>query len=72
MLHDGPPHHSNDSYAYSKRILDVQSKAYRDNYGSDFRCIIPTNIYGTHDNYNLQNAHVIPALIHKCYLSKKK
>ena len=71
MLHDGPPHHSNDSYAYSKRMLDVQSKAYRYNYGSDFRCIIPTNIYGTHDNYNLQNAHVIPALIHKCYLSKK-
>ena len=71
MLHDGPPHHSNDSYAYAKRMLDIHSKSYRENYDSNFICVIPTNIYGKHDNYSLENGHVIPALIHRCYLSKK-
>ena len=71
MLHNGPPHHSNDSYAYAKRMLDIQSKSYRENYNSNFICVIPTNIYGKHDNYSLENGHVIPSLIHRCYLSKK-
>ena len=70
MLHQGPPHESNDAYAYAKRMLEIHSKAYRENYGDDFVCVIPTNIYGTHDNYNLRDAHVIPALIHRCYLNK--
>lgn len=72
MLHDGPPHHSNDAYAYSKRLLDIYSKMYREQYGKQFICVIPTNIYGAHDNYHLENAHVIPALIHQCYLAKKE
>ena len=72
MLHNGPPHQSNDSYAYAKRMLETHSKAYQEQYGYDFICIIPTNIYGPHDNYHLEDAHVIPALIHKCYLSKKE
>tara|TARA_Y100000389_G_scaffold93462_1_gene90158 strand:+ start:3579 stop:4514 length:936 start_codon:yes stop_codon:yes gene_type:complete len=71
MLHDGPPHHSNDAYAYAKRLLEIHSKSYREQYNDNFICIIPTNIYGEHDNYSLENAHVIPALIHKCYLAKK-
>ena len=71
MLHLGPPHTSNDAYAYAKRMLDVHSRAYQEQYGDNFTCIIPTNIYGPHDNYHLQDAHVIPALIHKCYLAKK-
>jgi len=52
-------------------MLDVHSKAYREQYGDNFVSIIPTNIYGQNDNYNLEDAHVIPALIHKCYLAKK-
>jgi GDP-L-fucose synthase len=72
MLHLGPPHDSNDAYAYAKRMLDVHSKAYREQYGDNFMCIIPTNIYGPHDNYHLEDSHVIPALIHKCYLAKKE
>jgi len=72
MLHNGPPHSSNDAYAYAKRMLEVQSKAYREQYNDNFICVIPTNIYGEHDNYSLQDAHVIPALIHKCYLAKQK
>jgi GDP-L-fucose synthase len=72
MLHDGPPHTSNDAYAYAKRMLEIQCQAYRENYGDKFVCVIPTNIYGPCDNFNLEDAHVIPALIHKCYLAKQK
>ena len=71
MLHDGPPHVSNDAYAYAKRCLEIHSKAYREQYGRDYICIIPTNIYGPCDNFNLEDAHVLPALIHRCYLAKK-
>ena len=72
MLHNGPPHFSNDAYAYSKRMLEVHSKAYQEQYGDNFVCVIPTNIYGENDNYSLEGGHVIPALIHKCYLAKEK
>jgi GDP-L-fucose synthase len=71
MLHNGPPHTSNDAYAYAKRMLEVQSRAYQEQYNDNFICVIPTNIYGPFDNFNLQDSHVIPALIHKCYLAKK-
>lgn len=71
MLHNGPPHSSNDAYAYAKRMLEVQSRAYQEQYNDNFICVIPTNIYGPFDNFNLQDSHVIPALIHKCYLAKK-
>jgi GDP-L-fucose synthase len=70
MLHDGPPHSSNDAYAYAKRMLEIQSNAYQEQYGDNFICVIPTNIYGENDNYSLEDGHVIPALIHKCYLAK--
>lgn len=71
MLHNSPPHISNDAYAYAKRMLEVQSKAYQEQYGRNYICVIPTNIYGEHDNYNLEDSHVIPGLIHRCYISKK-
>ena len=71
MLHNGQPHFSNDAYAYAKRMLEIHCRAYRENYGDNFICIIPTNIYGLHDNFNLENGHVLPSLIHKCYLAKK-
>ena len=72
MLHNGPPHSSNDAYVYSKRMLEIHSKAYREQYKDNFICVIPTNIYGENDNYSLEDGHVIPALIHKCYLAKEK
>ena len=71
MLHDGPPHYSNEGYAYAKRMLDVQSRMYRDSFNQNFVCVIPTNIYGENDNFILQDAHVVPALIHKCYIAKR-
>jgi GDP-L-fucose synthase len=71
MLHNGNPHWSNDAYAYSKRMLEVLSKAYQEEYGDNFICVIPCNIYGKHDNFSLEDGHVIPGLIHRCYLAKR-
>lgn len=71
MLHDGPPHPSNEGYAYAKRLIDTMNRAYAEEYGCNFTSIIPTNIYGPHDNFSISNGHVIPGLIHKCYLAKK-
>lgn len=70
-IHLGPPHNSNFGYAYSKRMLEIQIKAYQQQYGLKWNAIIPTNVYGKYDQFNLETAHVIPALIHKCYLAKK-
>ena len=64
-LHDGPPHPSNFGYAYAKRMLEVQSRAYRSQWGLDYFVLVPTNIYGPYDNFNLTEGHVVPALIHK-------
>jgi GDP-L-fucose synthase len=71
MLHNGPPHYSNDAYAHAKRLLEIHSIAYQEQYNDNFICVIPTNIYGENDNYSLEDGHVIPALIHRCYLAKK-
>lgn len=70
-IHLGPPHFSNDAYAYAKRMTDIQIRAYKDQYGLNYKSVIPTNIYGPNDNYNIDDGHVIPSLIHKCYLAKK-
>lgn len=70
-LHLGPPHSSNAEYAYAKRMLEVLSNAYNIQYNTKFINIIPTNIYGPHDNFNLEDSHVIPGLIHKFYLAKQ-
>lgn len=70
-IHFGPPHPSNFGYAYAKRMLEVQSSAYRKEWGCNFIVAIPTNIYGESDFWNLEDGHVVPSLIHKCYLAKK-
>jgi GDP-L-fucose synthase len=70
-LHNGPPHPSNFGYAYAKRMLEVQSSAYRREWNCDYIVVIPTNIYGPNDNWSLKDGHVMPSLIHRCYLAKK-
>lgn len=65
MVHDGAPHSSNEGYAYSKRMIDVLNRCYSNQYGCNFTSVIPTNIYGPHDNFNIQDGHVIPGLVHK-------
>lgn len=71
QLHSGPPHPSNFGYAYAKRMLDVQSRAYRAQWGSDFLTLVPTNIFGPHDNFSLTEGHVIPALLHRMLLAQR-
>lgn len=68
-LHLGEPHVSNFGYAYAKRMMEVQCRLYNETPGFHYQCIIPTNIYGPHDNFHLHDSHVIPGLIHKAWLA---
>ncbi|KAK2460805.1 hypothetical protein APHAL10511_007275 [Amanita phalloides] len=70
-IHGGLPHQSNFGYAHAKRLVDVQNHAYKEQYGCNFTSAIPTNVFGPNDNFDLEDSHVIPGLIHKCYLAKK-
>lgn len=70
MLHDGPPHPSNYGYAYAKRMLDISSQAYRQQYGCHFTCVIPTNLYGPSDNFS-EGCHFIPGIIKRVAQAKK-
>jgi len=70
-IHQGEPHPSNASYAYAKRMADIQIKAYNKQYETNYFSVIPCNVYGIKDNFNLHNGHVIPTLIHKCWLAKQ-
>ncbi|KAK5964259.1 GDP-L-fucose synthase [Trichostrongylus colubriformis] len=72
MVHLGPPHDSNFGYSYAKRMIDVLNRGYAQDYGRKYTSVIPCNVFGPHDNYNLQSAHVLPALIHKTYIAKKE
>lgn len=69
-LHAGEPHASNFGYAYAKRMLEVQSRAYGAQYGVNFVCLIPNNLYGPHDNFDLESSHVIPAMVRKIHAAK--
>jgi hypothetical protein len=52
-------------------LVCPQNRCYAAEYGSSFTSIIPTNVYGPHDNYSIEDGHVIPGLIHKCYIAKR-
>jgi GDP-L-fucose synthase len=70
QLHNGPPHESNFGYAYAKRMVDVQLRAIRQQHGLNYISVIPNNLYGENDNFDLENSHVIPALIRKIWEAK--
>ena len=70
-IHNGKPHISNYAYAYAKRMLDVQSRSYRDQYGLNYITAVPNNLFGENDNHHLEDCHVIPAIIHKMFNSIK-
>uniref|UniRef100_A0A183ACU7 GDP-L-fucose synthase n=1 Tax=Echinostoma caproni TaxID=27848 RepID=A0A183ACU7_9TREM len=72
MVHNGPPHDSNYGYSYAKRMIDVLNRAYSEQYGVVYTSVIPTNVFGPYDNFNIERGHVLPGLIHKAYLSKKQ
>merc|ERR1712025_1345847 len=71
MVHNGPPHPSNFGYSYAKRMIDVQNKAYNEQFGCMFTSVVPCNVFGPHDNFNVLKGHVIPGLINKAYEAKK-
>lgn len=70
QVHNGEPHKSNFGYAYAKRMLDVHSRALRQQHGCNFVTAVPNNLYGINDNFDLENGHVVPALIRKIYEAK--
>ena len=70
-IHLGPPNKTNFAYAYAKRMADVQIEAYNEQYNTNYFSIIPANVYGPNDNFNIEQGHVVPGLIHKFYLATK-
>jgi GDP-L-fucose synthase len=70
QLHNGPPHPSNYGYAYAKRMLEIKTRAHNEKSTNKFINIIPNNLYGLNDNFNLEAGHVIPAMLHKFHLAK--
>lgn len=70
VLQDGPPYPAHMSYAYSKRMVDIHIQAYKQQYNSNFCSVIPGNIFGEFDNFNLEDGHVVPSIIHKTFKAK--
>jgi GDP-L-fucose synthase len=68
---DGFPQVDSAPYSMAKKMILLQSIAYKEQYGLNSVTIIPSNLYGEYDNFNLQKSHVIPALVRKFYESKK-
>jgi GDP-L-fucose synthase len=68
----GYPEETNAPYGLAKKMLLVQSQAYRDQYGFDSIFLLPTNLYGPGDNFDPASSHVIPALIRKCIEAKEQ
>ena len=69
-LLSGKLEESNDAYAIAKIAGLKMVEAYRRQYNVDFRCLMPTNLYGPGDNFHPQNSHVLPALIQKFHQAK--
>ena len=65
-LWNGYPEETNAPYGIAKKTLLVQCQAYREQYGMNAIYLLPVNLYGPDDNFDLQSSHVIPALIRKC------
>jgi GDP-L-fucose synthase len=69
-LWNGYPEETNAPYGLAKKMLLVQSESYRAQYGWNSIFLLPVNLYGPYDNFDLQTGHVIPALIRKCLEAK--
>jgi GDP-L-fucose synthase len=71
-LWDGYPEETNAPYGLAKKMMLVQSQAYRQQYGFNSIFLIPVNLYGPGDNFDLKTSHVIPALIRKCIEAQER
>ena len=68
----GYPEETNAPYGLAKKMMLVQSQAYRQQYGFNSNFLLPVNLYGPRDNFDPNSSHVIPALIKKCVDSMQK
>jgi GDP-L-fucose synthase len=68
---NGYPEETNAPYGLAKKMMLVQSQAYRDQYGFNSIFVLPANLYGPGDNFDLETSHVIPALIRKCVEARR-
>lgn len=68
---NGYPEETNAPYGIAKKMLLVQAQSYREEYGLNAITLLPTNLYGPGDSFDLENSHVIPALIKKCVDAKE-
>ncbi|MBI4394411.1 MAG: NAD-dependent epimerase/dehydratase family protein [Euryarchaeota archaeon] len=66
-IHDGPPHSSNYSYAFAKRLVDPMIRAWRSEFGMNLIGVVPNGIFGEHDNFNYDDATLTPTLIRRFY-----
>jgi len=71
-LWNGYPEETNAPYGLAKKMMLVQSQSYRDEYGFNSIFLLPVNLYGPGDNFDLHTSHVIPALIRKCVEAKRE
>lgn len=70
-LLSGKLEETNESYAIAKIAGIKMCESYNFQYGTNYKCLMPCNLYGVNDNYDLKNSHFFPALIKKIYLAKK-
>ncbi|HXM46339.1 MAG TPA: GDP-L-fucose synthase [Pyrinomonadaceae bacterium] len=68
---NGYPEETNAPYGLAKKMMLVQSQAYREQYGFNSIFLLPANLYGPGDNFDLETSHVIPALIRKCVEARR-
>jgi GDP-L-fucose synthase len=71
-LWDGYPEETNAPYGLAKKMLLVQAQAYHQQYGFNTIYLLPVNLYGPRDNFDLETSHVIPALIRKCLEARSR
>jgi len=71
-LWNGYPEETNAPYGLAKKMLLVQSQAYREEYGYNSIFLLPVNLYGPGDSFDLETSHVIPALIRKCLEAEQR
>jgi GDP-L-fucose synthase len=71
-LWNGYPEETNAPYGLAKKMMLVQAQSYREQYGFNAIFLLPANLYGPGDNFDLETSHVIPALIRKCVEARRK
>jgi GDP-L-fucose synthase len=71
-LWNGYPEETNAPYGIAKKMMLVQSQAYRDQYGMNSVVLFPVNLYGPRDNFDLESSHVIPAMIRKFVSARER